>query len=272
MRRGLFVFGDITMALGIGTLLGGVGTLAGLFQKKPRNPYEGQLRGAMAGQQGMAGQYGQQARQYGQALTGYNTNANASYQGLKDTLTANPYTDTYTTALRNQALGANNDAARQAQAALSANMAARGLSGSGMEAGALSGILGQQLAANNTFNNNLAIQGGQQHQQNLSTLYGLDTDRAQTAYQQQQQALGNQANLNGNVLALLAQLSGAQNAQNAAMQQQQAAGLGSLGSLLPGLLERTRKTGTPPISEVGNSTPISGYQPVSVPGLGYRFR
>jgi len=241
------------MALGLGTLLGGVGTLTGLFQKKPRNPYEGQLRGAMAGQQGMAGQYGQQARQYGQALTGYNTNANASYGQLRDTLTASPYTDTYTTALRNQVLGANNDAARQAQAALSANMAARGLSGSGMEAGALSGILRQQLAANNTFNNNLPIQGGQQHQQNLSTLYGLDTDRAQTAYQQQQQALGNQSNLNGNVLALLAQLSGAQNAQNAALQQQQAAGLGSLGSLLPGLLDNIRmtRTGTPPIAGSG---------------------
>lgn len=269
------------MALGLGSILGIASGLGGLFQKKPSNPYTGQVNSTLASQKGLAGQYGNMARQYGQAYTGLNTQQNASYGQLRDALQANPYTDSYTTGLRNRALASNQDAGRQAQAALTANMAARGLSGSGMEAGGLAAILGQQVAADNTFNNNLAIQGGQQHLANLQTLYGLDNDRANTAYGQQQAALGNQANLNSGVLSLLANLSAGRDAQIQQQQAQQAAGLGALGSLIPDvnlgglggyrLPNGTRTGGTPPIVPQNNYG-TGGYQPVTVPGLNYRFR
>lgn len=221
--------------------------IGGLFGGSGSSPYSAQqlqgINGALNSSQNLNG--------VGSILQNTGATANAAYNQFApeagtevqqdiNLLNQNPYTDSYSTALLNQANGNNAGAFRAAGSNLTQSLASRGLAGTGAQgsnssalSGGLSGIQSQQAATSAGLQNNIATNAIQQRYSNLANaaqlaqqysgqLYGQGTgalSAAGTAYDQSgQMGLGAAGAANN-----LGQQQAAQNNQYSSL-------LGSLGS------------------------------------------
>jgi len=194
--------GSILGGLGIGGVLDGVGAIAGMFGGGGHADFgsSGDLsagKSQLNNLSGLAGQYGSQAQNafnsYGSDNNAYR-NASGNEAAL---LSANPYTDAFSTA-QLAASGAGSSAAySRARANLQATAAGMGLGGgagsmlaggqAGIDASAAGQISGQQ--------NQLALQAIAQHRQNLGQLTNLYGGMSGTDYNRGMGALGGQTGI-----------------------------------------------------------------------------
>lgn len=154
-------------------------------------------------EQGLVGQYGSLASQAGQDYGRYSSGYSDALTNYANLLKQNPYTDSYSTSVLNQATNGLTNDYLGAKAALTADLARRGLASPGADSSMLTGGLASieaqragQLAA---AQNNLAMQEIDRQYQNDQALTDLYGGAANTAYGRETGALGEQAGLLQNI-------------------------------------------------------------------------
>lgn len=218
----------------------GVTALTSLFSKgkSPSNPYLPEMLGELKSEGNEASNLNSLGTSASNTYNQFSPQANQAVEDYSRYLTSNPFTNTVNQALLNRATGSTTAAYQQARAQLAASLAARGLSGSGAEAGALSGLDQSELGTLGAANANLGLQEAQDYGQNLGENVNLLSGAASRGLAGATSAYGDAGRLYGDAASLYAGVGQSQEEDQMRQQQEQnqlESGLGSgLGAILAG--------------------------------------
>lgn len=230
MAGSLFT-GTISAANGIAAAGGLLSSLFGGGSVQ-QNPFMPQINSEISSANQIAGNLAGLGASAANTYSQFSPQANQAIENYARYLQQNPYTSAYSTALLNQATNGTTTAYQQARAQLQSQLASRGMSGSGLEAGGLAGLDASQAATMGTAQNNLALQEISQLGLNQQALVNLLSGQAGTAYNQASSGYGDAAGIYNNAASLYGSVGDAQmNADAAYQKQQQDALLQSFGFL-----------------------------------------
>lgn len=197
-----------------------ISVLGGLFGgKAPTIPYTNQIQGALGSAGVQASNISNLASQAQNAYNQFSPQANAAIENYARYLQQNPYTSAYSTALLNRATSSTTASYQQAKSQLQADLASRGMLGSGYMAGTLGAVDVSQAQALASAQNNLALQDIGQLSQNQADLVGLFSGAANGAYGQATTGYGNAAGIYDSIASQYEGLGEAQQKDNIAQQQ-----------------------------------------------------
>jgi hypothetical protein len=233
-----------------------------------------QIEGALDSAGNQANNLSFLGNQASNAYNQFSPQANAAIENYARYLQQNPYTSAYSTALLNQATNGTTAAYQQAKAQLQAELAARGMSGSGLAAGSLGAIDASQAATMANAQNNIAMQGINQYGQNQATLANLLSGAANNAYGQASTNYGDAANLYNTIAQQYGQLGNQQEQYNMDYQNEQDQALAGLGSGLSSSLagyfgQQQQNNQFNQLMGLYKNNPLGGLPPYYPGGFGY---